>query len=145
MKCPFCNNDKTQVIDKRESREGFRRRRECLKCRKRFTTYEAIEEPKIFVIKKDSRREPFSREKLRIGISKACEKRPVSQEEIDKIVSEIEQKLKEQGKEVNSKVIGEFVIKELKTLDKVAYVRFASVYREFADVSQFKKILSDLK
>jgi transcriptional repressor NrdR len=145
MKCPFCQSDESKVLDKRDSGEDIRRRRECLKCKRRFTTYENIEEAKIFVVKKDGRREPFSRDKLRSGFIKACEKRPVSQEKIDNAVSEIEQKLKEKGKEVSSKIIGELVIKKLKCLDKVAYIRFASVYREFADVSEFKKALNEFK
>ena len=145
MKCPYCSSQKSRVLDKRSSSNSIRRRRECLKCKKRFTTYEAIEEPKIFVMKKDGRREPFSREKLRGGLAKACEKRPVSQEKIDNAVIEIELKLKELGKEASSRAIGELLMKKLKSLDKVAYIRFASVYREFADVSNFKKILSELK
>jgi|SRR3989338_8128346 len=145
IKCPYCKSEKSRVIDKRGSSDSIRRRRECSKCRKRFTTYEAIEEPKIFVIKKDRRREPFSREKLRNGIAKACEKRPVSQENIDNAVLEIEQKMKEKGREVSSEFVGESVMRKLKAMDKVAYIRFASVYREFADLSEFKKILNELK
>ena len=145
MRCPFCLSDESKVVDKRDSGENIRRRRECLKCKKRFTTYENIEEAKIFVVKKDGRREPFSREKLRSGITKACEKRPVSQEKIDNAVSEIEQKLKEKGKEIPSKFIGELVMKKLKQLDKVAYIRFASVYHEFKDINDFKRELKEIK
>ena len=145
IKCPFCKSEKSRVLDKRGSSGSIRRRRECQKCKKRFTTYEAIEEPKIFVIKKDGRRELFNREKLRNSMAKACEKRPVSQEKIDNAVAEIEQKLKEKGKEVSSEFVGESVMKKLKTLDKVAYIRFASVYREFADISEFKRIVGELK
>lgn len=123
----------------------MRRRRECLKCKKRFTTYEAIEEAKIFVVKKDGRREPFNREKLKSGLMKACEKRPISQEKIDNAVLEIEQKLKEKGKEISSSFIGELVMKKLKQLDKVAYIRFASVYRDFKDIDDFNKEIREIK
>jgi len=146
MKCPYCNSG-TKVIDKRESKEEItRRRRECLnkKCKKRFTTYEKIETLNVVVIKKDNRREPFNRDKIRNGIIKACEKRPVSHEVIDKIVNEIEAKLKEHGREVSTKVIGELIMKKLKRLDKIAYVRFASVYRDFKDIGDFKKTIKDL-
>lgn len=145
MLCPYCSSE-TKVIDKRESGAGMtRRRRECLssKCKKRFTTYERIE-ANLRVIKKDKRREPFSREKLLMGMVKACEKRPVSQEAIEKAVNEIESRLKEYGSEVPSKVIGELVMKQLKKLDHVAYIRFASVYREFKDVGDFKKTIKEL-
>jgi len=145
MLCPYCSSE-TKVIDKRESGAGMtRRRRECLsqKCKKRFTTYERIE-ANLRVIKKDKRREPFSREKLLMGMVKACEKRPVSQEAIEKAVNEIETRLKEYGSEVPSKVIGELVMRALKKLDHVAYIRFASVYREFKDVGDFKKTIKEL-
>jgi len=145
MKCPFCAYNDSKVIDKRESGESMRRRRECLKCKKRFTTYEAIEEAKIFVVKKDGRREPFNREKLKSGLMKACEKRPISQEKIDNAVLEIEQKLKEKGKEISSSFIGELVMKKLKQLDKVAYIRFASVYRDFKDIDDFNKEIREIK
>ncbi|MEM1535627.1 MAG: transcriptional regulator NrdR [Candidatus Pacearchaeota archaeon] len=145
MRCIYCFG-KTKVIDKRESKEGtVRRRRECLKCKKRFTTYERAE-TKLVVIKKDGRREPFNRDKIKRGIEKACEKRPISQEKIDKIVSEIEATLRAYRKsELPSKLIGELVMKKLKQLDKVAYVRFASVYKEFKDVDEFKKVIKELK
>lgn len=145
MKCPYCSSE-TKVIDKRDSQDITRRRRECLnkKCKKRFTTYERVE-TNVRVIKKDKRREPFSREKLLIGITKACEKRPISQEAIEKVVNEIEAKIRAYGPEVPSKFIGELVMKQLKKLDKVAYVRFASVYREFQDVGDFKKTIKELK
>ncbi len=143
MKCPYCLGN-TKVLDKRESKDATRRRRECLKCKKRFTTYERIE-THLLVIKKDGRREAYVREKIRSGFLKACEKRPVSHEKIDKAVSEIEEKIKNLGKnEIPSKIIGEMVMKKLKKLDKVAYVRFASVYREFKDISEFKKTLKEL-
>jgi transcriptional repressor NrdR len=142
MKCPYCYSN-TKVLDKRESKDATRRRRECLKCKRRFTTYER-QETHILVIKKDKRREPYNREKIKNGILKACEKRPVSQEKIDKAVSEIEDKIKSLGKtEVESKVMGEMVMKKLKSLDEVAYVRFASVYKDFKDVSEFKKALKE--
>jgi transcriptional repressor NrdR len=145
MKCIFCNGE-TKVTDKRDSEGETRRRRECLKCRKRFTTYERVEEPNFIVIKKDKSREPFSREKLKAGILKACEKRPVETEKIERVLNEIERKLRNKlkGKEVESKKIGELLIKELKKLDKVAYIRFASVYRDFKDLSDFKKELKSL-
>jgi transcriptional repressor NrdR len=144
MLCPYCGNDETKVTDKRDSKYETRRRRECLKCGKRFTTYERIEPVEIFVIKKDGRREPFSREKLKSGIAKACEKRPVSADQIEAVVSQIEEKLKQHGSEVRSRVIGEIVIRKLKSIDKVAYIRFASVYREFKDISDFKKEIKQL-
>lgn len=145
MKCIFCNGE-TKVTDKRDSEGETRRRRECLKCRKRFTTYERVEEPNFIVIKKDKSREPFSREKLKAGIQKACEKRPVETEKIERVLNEIERKLRNKlkGKEVESKEIGELLIKELKKLDKIAYIRFASVYRDFKDLSDFKKELKSL-
>jgi transcriptional repressor NrdR len=147
MKCPFCGEIETKVIDSRLSKEGdlIRRRRECLKCSKRFTTFERFELSMPLVIKKDGRREAFSREKIFRGIQKACEKRPVSTDDIDAIVRKIETALAQRGeKEVPSSVIGEMVIKELYNLDKVAYVRFASVYKEFKDVEQFMDELKKL-
>ncbi len=147
MKCPFCGNVEDKVIDSRISAEGdtIRRRRECLKCQKRFTTYERLEENPLMVIKKDGRREPFDRKKLLAGIVKACEKRPVPMEKIEAIVDEVERTLQRNyEKEVSSSAIGEFVMKQLHDLDEVAYVRFASVYRQFKDINQFMKELSDL-
>ena len=124
MKCPYCLTN-TKVLDKRESKDATRRRRECLKCKKRFTTYERVE-THLVVIKKDGRREPYIRDKIKNGILKACEKRPISQEKIDKCVSEIEEQIKNLGKnEIQSKIIGETIIKKLKKLDKIAYIRFA--------------------
>jgi len=144
MKCPHCLSN-TKVLDKRESQDATRRRRECLKCKRRFTTYERVE-TKIAVIKKDGRRESYTREKVKSGILRACEKRPVSQDKIDNIVTEIEAELVSYSKsEVPSKVIGELIMKKLKRLDKIAYVRFASVYRDFKDVSEFGKTLKELK
>jgi transcriptional repressor NrdR len=147
MICPFCKSEKTKVVDKRETGSGAvtRRRRECIECGKRFTTYERAEEFDVFVIKKDGRREPYDRLKLRTGISKACEKRPVSQEIINEIVDRIENDLRQlKTIEVKSNIIGEKVMGELKKLDKVAYIRFASVYREFADATDFQNELKGL-
>ena len=148
MKCPICKSDETKVVDKRETIEGIsRRRRECEKCGKRFTTYERIEQPELVVVKKDGRREKFEKEKLRTGIKKACEKRSVSMEKINSVVDEIEEKLRNEaeGKEVKSEAIGELVMESLKKLDKVAYIRFASVYMEFEDISSFEKEIKNLK
>ena len=144
MLCPYCGNDETKVTDKRDSKDETRRRRECLKCGKRFTTHEHIVPVEIFVIKKDGRREAFSREKLRAGIIKACEKRNVSGDIIDRAVGYIEEKLKQHGNEVSSGVIGELVMKQLKKIDKVAYIRFASVYREFKDIDDFKNAVKGI-
>ena len=145
MLCPYCSNDETKVTDKRDSKNETRRRRECLKCGKRFTTYERVEPAEIFVVKKDGRRELFSREKLKNGIMKACEKRHVSLEQIGLIVGQIEEKLKQHGPEIKSKIIGEMVIKALKKVDKIAYIRFASVYRNFQDVNDFKREIKEVK
>ncbi len=146
MKCPGCNGE-TKVIDKRDSApEIVRRRRECLSCSSRFTTYEKIRDNSLFVIKKDNRREKFDKEKLKTGILKACEKRPISIDVIEKVVEDIEKELKDKNKkEVRSNEIGEIVIKKLKALDKVAYIRFASVYREFKDIKDFEKEVKELK
>lgn len=147
MKCPYCNYEETQVIDTREteSLEATRRRRGCLKCSKRFTTYERVEEAEIVVVKKDGRRERYERQKLLNGILKACEKRPVSLDKIEKIIDEVESDLRKRDSvEVDSKTIGEIAMKRLKTLDKVAYIRFASVYREFEDLERFEEELEKL-
>jgi transcriptional repressor NrdR len=145
MNCIFCGSE-TKVTDKRDAEGETRRRRECLKCGKRFTTYERVEELNLVVVKKDQSREPFSREKLRNGIVRACEKRPVSTEKIDSMISEIERKLAEKvkGREIDTKTIGELVMKELKKVDKVAYIRFASVYHEFSDMNDFKKEIKEV-
>jgi transcriptional repressor NrdR len=140
MKCPFCANGENKVIDSRISKDGgaIRRRRECLACGKRFTTYEFVEEVLPMVVKKDGRRELFDRTKIRSGIKKACEKRPISTDDIENLVERVEQSCQEyQGKEISSALIGEEIMKELQELDGVAYVRFASVYREFRDVADF--------
>lgn len=144
MLCPYCANTETKVTDKRDAGNATRRRRECLKCGKRFSTRETVEWSELKVVKKDGRREPFSRDKLRSGILRACEKRPVSAEQIEKMITRIEEKLRKRGKEVKTFIIGEVVSGELKKVDKVAYIRFASVYREFADVSDFKKEIREL-
>ncbi len=142
MKCPYCNHPETKVLDSRDAEdlELTRRRRECEKCGKRFTTYERVEILDLFVIKKDGRREPFSDEKLRKGILAAFQKRPIPREEIERLVEGIERMLRaKEGSEISSKEIGEKVMEALKNVDKIAYVRFASVYKEFEDLSEFKK------
>ncbi len=147
MKCPFCSSGDTKVVDKRETEEAFatRRRRECLNCEKRFTTYERVESPVILVVKKDGSREQFDREKIRKGILFACQKRPVTMNQVDYIVQQIENSLRDlEGTEITSRRIGELVMKYLKRVDKVAYIRFASVYKEFADLDEFKKELTKL-
>lgn len=147
MKCPYCQSEETKVIDKRPSDDKtFRRRRECEKCQKRFTTYERIEIVPLTIIKRDGRREEFDRNKIRIGIMKACEKRPISQEKIEKIVDEIENDLRSMDTtEIKSKIIGDMVIENLKSLDEVAYIRFASVYKKFKDIESFERELKELK
>ena len=147
MKCPFCAYLEDKVIDSRLSQDGAttRRRRECLQCAKRFTTYERVEETLPLVIKKDGVREPFDRLKILSGLKRACEKRPVSIGDIEKAVDRLETKFLESGdREISSAAIGEFVMDELKALDEVAYVRFASVYREFRDINEFMKELKEL-
>ena len=139
MRCPFCKNEETKVIDSRNSQDySIRRRHECLECTRRFTTYERIEESPIKVIKKDGTRVPFDRNRIRSGIEKACYKRPVSNEQIDELVANVEASIYEEGlRELPSRQIGELVFNALRELDKVAFVRFASVYREFTDVNDF--------
>ncbi len=147
MKCPYCGCEESKVIDSRPTDDGerIRRRRECLKCGKRFTTYEMVESFPLMVIKRDETREPFNREKLRSGIMRACEKRPVSVGSIDKIVDSIERKLQKSfDREVPSNVIGEYAMEMLKETDEVAYVRFASVYRQFKDINTFMEELTKL-
>ncbi len=147
MKCPFCGEIDNKVIDSRLSKDGnvIRRRRECLICTRRFTTYEHIEEIPIMIIKKDGRREEFSREKIRSGIHKACEKRNISMNAIEEFIDELERDLRETGeKEIPSHILGEKVMSRLHDLDGVAYVRFASVYREFKDVNDFVSELKSL-
>ena len=147
MKCPVCGHGEDKVVDSRSTKDGsaVRRRRECLVCGKRFTTYEYIENTPLMVIKKDGRREPFRRTKLKAGILRACEKRPVSSVTVDEMVDRIESALQKQMRsEVTSRDIGESVMKALSDLDDVAYVRFASVYRQFKDISQFMEELKGL-
>ncbi len=145
MRCPYCNTDNDRVIDSRAAADGLsiRRRRECLECNRRFTTYERMEETALRVVKKDGSRVPFDCGQILKGMLKACEKRPVALEDLERITSDIERRLTEMfEREVSSKYIGQLVMEELKKLDQVAYVRFASVYREFKDVQQF---LDELK
>lgn len=147
MKCPFCAHIDDKVVDSRTIKDGglIRRRRECLSCTKRFTTYERIEEIPLMVVKKDGRREAFDRSKIVIGILKACEKRPVGIEQIEDMVDSIEKGISgSMEKEVSSNIIGSMIMDELKNLDEVAYVRFASVYRQFKDVNEFKDVLKTL-
>jgi transcriptional repressor NrdR len=147
MKCPYCAHLGDKVVDSRESREGevIRRRRECLGCGKRFTSYERIDEIPYMVVKKDGSRERFERQKLIAGLLKACEKRPVSVASLESVADRIESTLQERPeKEITTNEIGSFVMQELKTLDKVAYVRFASVYRHFRDIGEFMTELKDL-
>lgn len=147
MRCPYCENPDTKVIDSRPTEEGhaIRRRRGCENCGKRFTTYEKVEESIIMVIKKDGRREAFDRNKVMSGIVKACEKRPVPMAEIERIVDEIERGLNNMmEKEIESTFIGELIMDQLKKVDEVAYVRFASVYRQFTDVNTFIKEIEKL-
>ena len=140
MKCPYCGHTESRVVDTREVGDGIRRRRECLACRQRFTTYEQVARVNLLVIKRDGRREPFDRQKLYEGIRRACAKRPVSAERIEQVVSEIETSLYNLGQaEVSSRTIGEMVMERLRELDDVAYVRFASVYRSFADIQTLKR------
>ena len=147
MKCPFCSYEESKVIDSRPTDEGerIRRRRECLKCQKRFTTYEIIENLPVIVIKKDNSREPFNREKVLGGLMRACEKRPVSIDMLEHLIDDIEANLQNSlDREVTSEKIGELVMEKLKKVDEVAYVRFASVYRQFKDINTFMSELSKL-
>ena len=147
MKCPYCRENNNKVIDSRLSKDGnaIRRRRECISCERRFTTYESIEDIPLMIIKKDKRREVYSRDKVRSGIQKACEKREVSMNAIELFLEELERDLKEsEQKEIPSTFIGEKIMAKLHELDKVAYVRFASVYRDFKDVNDFVNELKTL-
>jgi transcriptional repressor NrdR len=147
MKCPFCSHAETQVIETRETGEDVtRRRRECLKCERRFTTYERQESMQLRLIKRDGNREMFDKEKLKRGLLKSCEKRPVTTKQIEEIVDDIERRLRSKGKpEVKSSEIGELVMQKLKKLDAVAYIRFASVYKNFEDAGDFSKVLKQLR
>jgi transcriptional repressor NrdR len=147
MKCPFCTHDDTRVVDSRLGKEGnnIRRRRECIECERRFTTYERVEETLPLVIKKDGRREAFDRQKIISGIQRACEKRPVSIATIEKVVDQMEVTLQGCGeKEIGASRIGEAIMEALQSLDEVAYVRFASVYRQFRDINEFMSELTDI-
>ena len=147
MRCPFCSHPKDKVVDSRETGSGdaIRRRRECLECGRRFTSYERVEEIPFLVVKKDGRREPFDRRKLLAGLHRACEKRPIPAKALDAVADAIEQMMQDSpDREVEAGVIGEKVMARLKELDKVAYVRFASVYRQFEDVQEFMAELKDL-
>lgn len=147
MKCPFCSNGENRVIDSRLSKDGnsIRRRRECLSCSRRFTTYEYVEDVIPVVVKKDGRREPFDRAKILSGLKKACEKRPISVDTIEAVVDRVEQFCQEsQLREIPTNIIGEKIMEELHLLDGVAYVRFASVYRDFKDINDFMEELKDV-
>jgi transcriptional repressor NrdR len=145
VNCPYCGGQESKVIDSRSLDEGVRRRRECLACNTRFTTYERVQPHSVFVIKKDGRREEFNPDKLSLGIRKACEKRPLPTGAIDKLVDTIEAELYKVGKsEVSSSYIGDLVMEGLKKLDHIAYIRFASVYREFADIGDLKEEVDSL-
>ena len=147
MKCPYCGNLGDKVVDSREGKEGevIRRRRECLGCKRRYTTYERVDEILPMVVKKDGRRESFDRVKILAGLKKACEKRPISTATIEAVTDRIEKRIQEMGEtEIESRIVGEELMKELHQLDQVAYVRFASVYREFKDIDQFMDELRTL-
>jgi transcriptional repressor NrdR len=147
MLCPYCSHDQTSVLESRESEDGIviRRRRECNKCAKRFTTYERIEVIDLKVVKKDGQLEDFDREKIKGGIVRACEKRPCNEEDIENIVDDIEMRLlNRKSTEISSSDVGRMVLTRLKKLDEVAYLRFASVFLEFADVNEFKKIIREI-
>jgi transcriptional repressor NrdR len=145
MNCPFCDYADSKVIDSRDINAGIRRRRQCLSCHARFTTYERLQPASLFIIKKDQRREEFNRDKLLTGIRKACEKRPLPTGSIERLVDEIEAELYHLGKaEIPSTKIGDLVMEKLKKLDYIAYIRFASVYREFADIQALKEAVDNL-
>jgi len=145
--CPYCSADFSRVLDKRDGSDGktTRRRRECQKCKRRYTTFERVETPDLLIVKKDGQRELFDRGKIRRGVIRSCEKRPISAEDIEKVVDGVEADLRKSGEsEISSKNVGELVTKKLKKLDKIAYIRFASVYRQFADIGDFEKELANL-
>ncbi len=147
MRCPYCSHARDRVVDSRSANENrsVRRRRECLKCRRRFTTYESLEEVPIMVVKRDGRREAFDRNKIATGILKACEKRTVSMKQVEAVVDRIEKEIhKNADREVDASLIGEMVMRELHKVDEVAYIRFASVYRQFKDIGEFMTELKDL-
>jgi len=147
MKCPYCDHRKDRVVDSRESKEGalIRRRRECLSCKRRFTSYERIESLPSMVIKKDGSRETFQKEKIQRGLLRACEKRPVSTQHLDSIIESVEKRLADStDREIPSSLIGQMIMEQLRALDKVAYVRFASVYLDFKSVEEFMEELNEL-
>jgi len=146
MRCPYCKEDNDKVVDSRSGEDGHvtRRRRECLGCGKRYTTYERVEESPLRVVKKGGERQPFDRAKIRVGIEKACSNLPISTDRIDQVVGRVEARIFELNeREVKSDTVGAFVMEELRTLHHVAYVRFASVYREFKDVTEFMQVLQE--
>jgi len=146
LDCPYCSNSTSKVTNKRSSPLGIRRRRECLKCKKRFTTYEKIDKEELQILKKDGKKQKFCRIKLRDGIFRAFEKRNVPEDKIEAIVNEIEESLRRKGKkEIKSEVIGELAVRKIKKLDNIAYIRFASVYRDFQDLNDFNKEISEIK
>lgn len=147
MRCPYCRGDDTRVIDSRDADEGraVRRRRECVACKQRYTTFERMEGVPLIVVKRDGAREPFDRAKVASGIAKACANRPVSDEVIRAICDDVEEAARERGAEVGAEVIGHEVLERLKDVDEVAYVRFASVYREFSDVTEFERVIAELE
>ena len=145
MNCPYCGNEESKVIDSRDANEGIRRRRQCLQCGSRFTTYERVQVTSLFVIKKDKRREEFNKNKLVMGIRKACEKRPLPADTPDILADDIEAELIKQNRmEITSKDIGDMVMQRLKIIDQIAYIRFASIYREFADITMLKEEVDNL-
>ncbi|HME82148.1 MAG TPA: transcriptional regulator NrdR [Candidatus Eremiobacteraceae bacterium] len=146
MVCPACRNGDTRVIDSRDDENAVRRRRECQSCRHRFTTYERTEAARLFIVKKDGRREPYNRDKVLAGLRRACEKRPISESQMQEIADNVERELYARGEsEVPSGTVGELVMSALRTLDKVAYIRFASVYRSFTDLNSFQEELAQLQ
>ena len=145
MLCPYCDNSDSRVIDSRDSGDGIRRRRECLGCGRRFTTYERVQMRSVMVVKRDGRREEFEREKLFASLAKACAKRPLPVGSIEKVLDEVEGHVAESGRaEVSSRIVGEMVMEKIKDLDRVAYIRFASVYRDFRDIESFKEEIDAL-
>jgi transcriptional repressor NrdR len=144
MLCPYCLNEDSKVMDKRDAGGFIKRRRECLKCEMRFNTTENVERVELRVVKKDGKKQDFDREKLRKGITRACEKRPVKDEEIEKMIIKVEEKLRKKGNDVKTEFIGEQISNELKKMDKVAYIRFASVYKDFSEIDDFKHAIASL-
>jgi len=145
MDCPFCGHTKSKVTNKRESPEGVRRRRECLKCEKRYTTYESVAKPDLYIVKKDNTRQVFDISKIEKGLDSSFLKRPFSKEKIYNIAKEVEEQLRKSGKkEIQSKKVGEMILRKIKKLDKVAYVRFASIYNDYKDIEDFKEQIEEL-